>query len=476
MTVQTTPADRREPGGDAPASYRDRVAAALAAGRRFAGLHVGASGDRVHALLAGPGGSTELISADIEAGEAPSVVDLAPAADWDEREAADRHGIRFSGHHPLRPLMDHRDETSWTVSVAGGDVHQVAVGPIHAGVIESGHFRFHLVGDRILHLDARLFYKHRGLEQAAQGRSLAEGLAYAGRACAACAVANGVAYAHACEDALGLVPTLELARVRTVLLELERLWSHLNDVAAICAGVGLAAGTTRFAALTERARTMNAVLTGHRFLFGTVRVGHSDLTAGARQVAEVRDEVARLREEFRRSWRELVFNTSFVDRLSEVGVVDAAQARLLGTTGPAARAAGLAEDTRAGDPRLAYGVFQAVVPDRARGDVQARFEQRALELEQTFGMLTALLDGPLAPAMADPGAPDRRIGAGLVESPRGRTSCVVERSGERIDRWRLRTGSYANWPSVAHAAAGNLLPDFPLINKSFELCYACADR
>ena len=153
----------------------------------------------------------------------------------------------------------------------GDDAYEVAVGPIHAGVIESGHFRFHLVGDRILHLDAQLFYKHRGLERAAEGKTLDEGLAYASRACAACAVTNGVAYAHACEDALGLVPTAELARARTILLELERMWSHFNDIAAVCAGVGLAAGNSSFAALTERARRLNAALTGHRFLFDCVR-------------------------------------------------------------------------------------------------------------------------------------------------------------------------------------------------------------
>ena len=111
-------------------------------------------------------------------------------------------GLRFDGHEPLRPLVDHDlDLARWTVPVRGHDAHQVAVGPIHAGVIESGHFRFHVVGDRILHLDARLFYKHRGLERAAEGRTLADGLAYAQRACAACAVSNALAYAHACEDA-----------------------------------------------------------------------------------------------------------------------------------------------------------------------------------------------------------------------------------------------------------------------------------
>ena len=185
-----------------------------------------------------PDGETRLETVEARDGRVPSVVDLAPAAGWDEREAADLYGIGFDGHEPLRPLLDHDAPLDrWTVPVRGHDPYDVAVGPIHAGVIESGHFRFRVVGDRILHVDVRLFYKHRGLERAAEGATLEDGLAYAARACAACAVTNSVAYAHACEEALGLAPTPELARVRTILLELERVWSHLNDIAAICAGV-----------------------------------------------------------------------------------------------------------------------------------------------------------------------------------------------------------------------------------------------
>ena len=108
--------------------------------------------------------------------------------------------------------------------------------------------------------------------------------------------------------------------------------------------------------------------------------------------------------------------------------------------------------------------------------MRARLEQRALELLQTFALLDGLLDRPVGPASAEPGAQEQAIGVGRVESPRGATSCVVERRHDRIERLRLRTGSYANWPVVARAAADNLLPDFPLINKSFELCYACVDR
>ena len=380
--------------------------------------------------------------------DTPSIRDLVPAAAWDEREAAELAGLAFNGQSSLA-LVTHPEQLGlWTTRVQGRDTHQVAVGPIHAGVIESGHFRFSVVGDRILNLDARLFYKHRGLERAAEGRTLAEGLAYATRACAACAVANGVAYAHACEDALGLTPHIELARVRTILLELERMWSHLNDIAAVCSGVGLAAGNNHFAGLTERARRLNAKLTGHRFLFGTVHVGRSDLTLHRDDVRAAADEVAALRTEARRGWRELRFNRSFQDRLPDIGVVDAPTATRLGAVGPAARAAGLADDLRASSPRLAYHGFEPVWPERAAGDEQARVEQRTLELEQTFEILERLLDGPIGSAAAKPGAPERPIGIGRVESPRGATSCIVERQEDRIERLRLRTGQWLSSRSL----------------------------
>ena len=457
--------------------YREAVRSALEAGERFAGLHASDAGNAVHAALVAADGAVRLESVRTEGGAASSIVDLAPAAGWDEREAHDLYGIRFDGHEPLRPLVDHDLVLShWTVPVRGDDAYQVAVGPIHAGVIESGHFRFHVVGDRILHLDARLFYKHRGLERAAEGSTLAEGARYVGRACAACAVANGLAYAHACEESLGLEPSSELARARTILLELERSWSHLNDVAAVCAGVGLAAGNNLFAALTERARRLNARLTGHRFLFGAIAVGGSSLDLDEHDVRAARDELEAIGREAARGWRELQFSASFQDRLADIGVVGPTDVERLGTVGPAARSAGVARDVRSTSTRLAYADFECRLPDRPDGDVRARLEQRVLELEQSREVALRLLHGPVRPAAAAAGTTEAPVGVGLVESARGATLCVVERDGNRVRRVRLRTGSYANWPSVAFAAADNLLPDFPLINKSFELCYACADR
>jgi Ni,Fe-hydrogenase III large subunit len=456
-------------------SYRDRIAAALDSGHRFAGLY--ASPGVVRTVLVAPDGVLQLEPVAVEDGRVPTIIDLTGAAGWDEREAADLYGVSFDGHDPLRPLVEHDlDLRRWTVPVQGDDAYQVAVGPIHAGVIESGHFRFHVVGDKILHVDARLFYKHRGLERAAEGHPLEEARVYAQRACAACAVSNSVAYAHACEEALGLEPSSGLARVRTILLELERTWSHLNDIAAVCAGVGLAAGNTFFSALTERARRLNAQLTGHRFLFDAVQVTGSRLVVDARTVAGAREELASIAADSKTGWRELLFNSSFQDRLPDIGAVTADEARALGAVGPAARASGTAEDARSFSDRLAYAGFAPVAPHRVAGDVQARLEQRAVELLQTFELLDELLDRPIEPAAANRAGGGAPVGLAVVESPRGATLCVVECTGGRIGRFHLRTGSYANWPVVAHAAVGNLLPDFPLINKSFELCYACVDR
>jgi len=457
--------------------YRERVADALESGWTFAGLYAVAADGPVRVAFANEAGDIRLEAVEPVDGAVPSIVDLIAAANWDEREAHDLFGVRFDGHEPLRPLVTHDlDLERWTVPVRGRDPYQVAVGPIHAGVIESGHFRFHLVGEKILHLDARLFYKHRGLERAAEGATLEEGSRFVARACAACVVTNSVAYAHAVEDALGLRPDAELARARTILLELERVWSHLNDISAVCAGTGLAAGAQRFAGLTERARRLNARLTGHRFLFGSVRVGGSDLTLDSGAISLAQEELGRLRAEARSGWRELVFNRSFEDRLADIGVVRAKDVRRLGATGPAARAAGVAADARTASPRLAYEGFLPVVASRAVGDVQSRLAQRPVELGQSFDLLEALLDRPVQPSSALNGGRERLVAAARVESPRGATLCVVERAGDRLARVHLRTGSYANWPVVAFAAVGNMLPDFPLINKSFELCYACADR
>jgi Ni,Fe-hydrogenase III large subunit len=423
-------------------------------------------------------GQDHVVRAPAPAGEIDTVVDLFAAAEWDEREAHDCYGLRFDGHEPLRPLIEHPVESqAWTVPLHGHDTYRVAVGPIHAGVIESGHFRFAVVGERVLHLDLRLFYKHRGLQLAAEQRSLEEGLRYAQRACAACAVTNAVAYAQACESALGLTPDRQLRQARTLLLEFERLYNHLGDVSAICAGVGFALGANAFAAFKERAQRLNQRLTGHRFLFDTIALGDSTLRIGGVDAPAAREELAALHQEEGHVWRELQFAASLQDRLDGVGLLTRQDAERLGAVGPVARAAGVRWDTRSESPRLAYQSFTPATLKHATGDVKARLNIRQVELEQTFTILDELLTGRITPgAVKTSSTPPDGLGVTRVESPRGETVCVVKTDGHYVKRLHLRTGSYANWPVLAHACRENLLPDFPLINKSFELCYACTDR
>jgi len=477
--LRAAPAQWVEVAEVEPSAWRAACARQLGDGGRFCGAHAsGRGGERRWNALFAAGAGTRVLRTPVPDGEIETIVDLVGGADWDEREAHDLYDLSFAGHEPLRPLVEHPEQTgAWTVPVRGRGTHEVAVGPVHAGVIESGHFRFHVVGERILHLDARLFHKHRGLERAAEGRDAAEALTYAQRACGACAVANAVAYAQACEGALGLTPSRQLRRARTVLLELERLYNHLNDVAAICAGVGFAPGNMAFAALKERAMRLNAELTGHRFLFGSVELGASALSLDDDTADRARGLLRELGVDTARAWRELAFAGSVQARLGDVGLLREEDAVSLGAVGPAARAGGVRLDARAESPGLWYEpAFAPAAPVRATGDVAARLEMRGVEMVATLELLAELLAEPIEPDRASPGAPRTALGVARVESPRGETVCAVELDGHLIARLHLRTGSYANWPALAHAATGNLVPDFPLINKSFELCYACVDR
>ncbi len=471
--IQLVPADQ----------WRSTCEGLVDEGGRFLALYAVRENEdvAVRAAFDGPQGPT-LISCTTESGVAESIVPVIPAAGWDEREAHDAYGVDFEGHRPLRALLAHPDDLSeWVVPVHGHDPYQVAVGPIHAGVIESGHFRFRVVGESILHVDLRLFYKHRGLERAAEGRPLSTGIAFAQRACAACAVSNSVAYAQAVESLQGYRPSPRLARVRTLLLELERLYNHLNDIGAACAGIGFAPGNMAFSALKERVHRLNQALSGHRFLFETIAVSRSPATIDRAAAAEARAEVETIAEDARRAWREVLFNASVQDRFLGVGRLSLDDALRLGTVGPAARASGLRRDARSDAPGLEYPGFEPASLRHSDGDVAARVNLRALEVDATVALLHELLARPAVP-LAEPSAEAAleiapgRAGIGVVESPRGETVCVLEAAEGLLTRMHLRTGSYANWPSLAHAAAGNLLPDFPLINKSFELCYSCSDR
>ncbi len=432
----------------------------------------------------------------------PSVTPRLPAAHWYEREVQDLLGLVPEGHPDPRRLVLHDDwpagvyplrkdfDASGPVPRVEGPKHkfhhlhgegivEIPVGPIHAGVIEPGHFRFAAVGEVVLHLETRLFYSHRGLEKLAEGKGAEEVLQIAERICGACAFSHAVAYCQAIEGLAGVEIPPRAASVRTLLLELERLYNHVGDLGNLCAGVGFAVGTSQGGRLKEELQRINQRLAGHRFLRGVCRLGgvRRDLEAAA--LDDAAETLRRVEADFRRFVDLMLSTEPFMDRLIGTGVVPTEAARDLGAVGVAARASGIDRDARRDHPHAGYGGLAFPVPVRTDGDVRARAQVRMDETLASFALVRELLEtmpgGPVAERVGP--LPPYRTALGVTESPRGECVHWVRTGPEgRIDRYRIRSASYCNWPIVALAVPGNMVPDFPLINKSFELCYSCLDR
>jgi Ni,Fe-hydrogenase III large subunit/Ni,Fe-hydrogenase III component G len=487
----------------------EAVGRSVAAGGRYATLvglderSVGGKGLAVEAVVMRPGIGLERFRADVplEGPAYPSITPVVPAAHWDEREARDLLGIVPVGHpdprrlvlherwprgyHPLRkdvpagdrpPLADRR---FIPFEVHGEGAYTLPVGPIHAGIIEPGHFRFSAIGERVLHLDARLFFTHRGLEKLAEGRTLEGATPLVERACGVCGVAHGIAWAQAVETLTGTGVPARALWARVLLAELERLYNHVGDLGNMCAGIGFASGVARLGLLRERLVRANDALTGHRYLAGMVVPGGLARPLDEAALAALPALVAGIETEVAGAIRAIVRSDGVMARFRATGVVSTATAAALGATGVAARASGIDADLRRDRPYAAYGEVAASVVTASGGDAAARFHVRAQEATESARMV--LEAAARLPAGVER-VPLGRSSAGDVavtgvEGPRG-ASWLWLRAGEdgTVDRVRLRSASFANWPVVAAAVPGNLVPDFPLINKSFELCYACTDR
>ncbi len=434
----------------------------------------------------------------------PSVTPACPAAHWFEREVQDLLGLEARGHpdprrlvlhenwpegvHPLRKdvsrtLVPARAEVDTPFQrVEGEGVMEIPVGPIHAGIIEPGHFRFSAVGETVINLEARLFYTHRGLEKEAEGLDPHRGLLLAERICGQCSFSHAVAYAGAVEALAGTEVPRRARLIRTLGLELERLANHLGDVGNVCAGTGFAFGAMLGARLREEVMRLNEALAGNRFLRGLCLLGgvRRDLAPGLGERME--RVLARVEADFRELRERLLAVPSFLDRVQGTGLLARRVVEDLGGVGVAARAAGVAGDLRRDLPYEAYPLLAFDPVLRQEGDVYGRLLVRLDEVGASIGLVRQCLErlreeppGELLAPLGD--LPARTPGLGWTESPRGgNVHWVVFDADGRIERHRVRSASYMNWPLVPFAVQGNIVPDFPLINKSFELCYACLDR
>jgi len=449
---------------------------------------------------------TLLVSVDAAQPELPSLTTAIPAANWHEREMQDLFGIVPVGHPDPRPLVVHDgwprgmfplrktfdaarrvpvDPTDEFVHLVGeGEgVFEIPVGPIHAGIIEPGHFRLTSVGETVLHLDARLFYTHRGLEKRMEGLGPLAAFTIAERICGVCSVAHGLGFCEALEQIAGVAAPPRARLIRGIALELERLYNHVSDVGNLCAGAAFHYGTATGARLKERLQQMNERLTGNRFLRGLVIPGGVRLDLPHELLRDLAATLADTLIEFDSLMGRIEGNPSVVDRLDDTGILSHKAALDLAVTGVAARASGVDRDARRDHP---HGAF--VLPDApklrvvtvSQGDVMARLTVRALEFRESIRLVgefvRRLEPGPLQVTLAEP-LPGGRIGIAAIESARGEAVHWLRTDAAgRVERYHLRSPSYHNWPAVALAAETAIVPDFPLVNKSFELCYSCTDR
>lgn len=422
----------------------------------------------------------------------PTLADQSFPAGRFEREMKDLYGIVPSGHplprrlvrhahwpsgwHPMRrdagPAPEFSDTGPYPfLTVEGPGVYEIPVGPVHAGMIEPGHFRFSVVGETILKLKARLWFTHRGVEKLFQEQPATDGIQLAERISGDTSVGHALAYCLAVEDALGLEVPDDAHRLRALLVELERLYNHAADLGALANDVGFGLANSHALAIRERLLRLNQTVTGHRLLRGAIHVGGVSLTA-LPDVAELDRIAADLAEVTRLTLR----NTVIHDRFAGTAILGAEPARDLGCLGYVARASGLPVDARLDHPTVVLPIEPVTASD---GDVLARYSVRRDEFAASVRLIRHLVEA--TGGVREFGAAQRHgggggSGVGIVEGWRGTIVHRVEvDANDRMLRVKVVDPSWFNWPALPVALADTIVPDFPLTNKSFNLSYAGND-
>ena len=394
-------------------------------------------------------------------------------ARWEEQEYPLRRDSDVAALHETP-----QPESYAFVPVDGDGVHEVAVGPVHAGVIEPGQFRFSVVGEKILRLEERLGFTHKGVARRFEQLAPAEGVRLAARLSGDSAVANSWAYCMALEALAGTEPPARALHLRALLLERERLANHLGDIGAIVNDAGFGFGLTQFSRLKEDLLRLNARAFGARYPFDAVQPGGVTCNPGADASALLDRQTKALSEELDRLREILDAHEGLQNRLQSTGRVLPELARSLGMLGLAGRASGQQLDLRAQRGFAPYGDLAVRIAVEASGDVAARLTVRLREAAESLRLCRDLLAGmPNGAIRAD--VPERIApghALGLTEGWRGPVLIALHIDAlGRIARCHAHDPSWQNWPAVEWAVIGDIVPDFPLINKSFNLSYSGHD-
>lgn len=430
-----------------------------------------------------------------------SLTNALPAANWQEREIQDLFGLELEGHpnprrcalhddwpevFPLRKDFDLKTvlppftgERHKFRQVEGEGVFQVPVGPVHAGIIEPGHFLFSVAGEPVLYLQIRLFYTHKGTEKLFENLPVTHGVQLAESISGDSSFAHATAFCHALERVTHVEVPPRARALRTGCLELERLYNHIADIGAIATDVAFVVANAHAMRLKEEVLRLNEQLTGNRLLRGMACLGGVRRNWDVEHIGAIRRFLNQMAPEFNSLVALIRESSSTRDRLETTGILKPEIARDLGVVGIAGRASGLDRDSRRDFPHAFYEQVKFTVPVYQEGDVLRRMQVRIDEVRQSFNIieqvLTRLPAGPIRVNL--PALPPNAAALGYVEGWRGEIFHWIRTAADnRLARCKIKDPSLQNWPALSEAILGNIVPDFPVVNKSFNLSYSGTDR
>ncbi len=410
----------------------------------------------------------------------PSIAREHPQAQLFEREIAEQFGLAPEGHPWLKPVR--RLQAGGFYRVEGEQVHEVAVGPVHAGVIEPGHFRFQCHGERVFHLEIALGYQHRGVEQALIGGPDRRSPHYAETAAGDATIAHATSYCQIVEALSKRRKSARAQAIGAIALELERLANHVGDLGAISGDVGFLPTASFCGRIRGEFLNMTALLCGNRFGRGLVLVGGLRYDLDEARAAELLERLDSGERDASVAIRLLWDTQSVMARLEDTGRISRDDAARLGLVGPAARASGLSRDIRSDQPTGIYRLTQMPVSTYDSGDVLGRAFVRWLEIQQSIAFIRELVvslpsgDIRAAPGLPPAGLAPATLAVALNEGWRGEVCHVAITDADgAFSRYKIVDPSFHNWPALAYCLRDQEISDFPLCNKSFNLSYCGHD-